>query len=251
MNDIRWLWGRYWLASEKEKCCAERDPSITKYYLQFLRNTSGLGSGWHRWERRKREPRAVLLVCSLLVVYLYKRTKRVQYCLRIQCVNLEEANVLLLSQFCSKDGVQHPTNSIMKAQVQTDCERSLGVGEGRGRMLVFCQNTFSSDLKKQTPYNTKFVLLISNEVERNLYSCILGLNFGQIPLKKWRLKSNQDVLISKCHFFSYWENLLFHQDHEKNVRGSFSVQIPFSHGFLQPQPLWYMFWLSFLGTAAL
>lgn len=98
-------------------------------------------------------------------------------------------------------------------------------------MLVFCQNTFSSDIKKQNPYDSKFLLLIANKVERNWYSLILSLNFGQIPLKKWRVKSNQDVLISKCHFFSHWENLLFHQDHEKKVEGFFGA-----NKFLQPQP---------------
>jgi len=62
------------------------------------------------------------------MAHLYERTKRVQYCLRMQFVNLKEAEVLLPSQVCSKDGVQHPTNSIMKAQVQTDCGK--GVWEG-------------------------------------------------------------------------------------------------------------------------
>lgn len=40
-------------------------------------------------------------------------------------MNLEEAKILLLAQIRSKDGVQHPTNSIMKAHVQTDCEKGV------------------------------------------------------------------------------------------------------------------------------
>lgn len=91
-------------------------------------------------KEEKESPEQCFFVCSLLVVYLYKRAKRVQHSLScLQCVNLDEPKHHS-SHVCCKDGLQHPTYRVMKFQVQTDWKGSLGgklTGEAEGRMLVF------------------------------------------------------------------------------------------------------------------
>lgn len=64
----------------------------------------------------------MLLMCSVLMVDLYKSIKRVQLSEDVVC-DLEQTEVLLLFQVCIWGGIQYLTKSITKVQVQTDYEK--------------------------------------------------------------------------------------------------------------------------------